>query len=485
MLTWNDAFFARYDSPWCVLEKLSWLNVKKPFDIVQHVAAGPVRPSPYAADDEDSYIDTSWLHVRRPRHRDLPERSAFYEQLAHNIDARCGRRVLGFVAPAMLTTQLKVCHDCLALGYHSVVHQIEGLRICPIHDSPLSEACPHCRHTLPSFSVRGASSQFKCGRCGATFLKDGLLEPPSDEIREGERQRIEPFIHWINGASREPMHWPSWSPEWRFREDGETGYRLTTFQASLPQCLNAIHPWPFAHQYFGASAAGLELVPIEEGSALCTWDDSPSRRVGARANRACAEMKAFAAPVARGAESDILDRLKAHHSCIKDVIDMAASKPDGAAFEFSANPAMCGVAQSFIIWQSRLQTFIDALGLWARRGWVPCLNENLTNILRIEMESSFYYGANQVACLQAISTLTMGQRYGAIRSADSPCFAKPQEPIHNEKGFVDVRYIFRLKDEGIFRILRCDHGRYRQNRLKDMNILINEMVSSVHSLHTK
>lgn len=481
MLVWNDIFLAQHDSPWCIVEKAAWLSVKRPIDVVQCVAKGHVTASACAANHKNAYVDTQWLHVNRPRSRRLPSRTELHEGLVHAMDERCGTQQLGFVAHAMLSPRLKVCHTCLALGYHSIVHQIEGLRICPIHESLLSETCLHCNRSLRSFSAGGTSSPFACNGCGTSFLKEVLLQPPSEEIRDGEHNRIEPLIQWIKRASNSPIHWPSWSPEWRFRADVGKGYQLTTFPSSLPRCLDSLCRWPPADQYFGASAASLDLVLVEDGNQLRAWSDVTSRRAVNDANRASAEMKAFTTLVARLAQSDILERMTDHHSCLDDVITMMTSTPNGAEFEFSANPAICGVAQSFVIWQSRLQAYTHELALSARRGWSPVMGESLANILRIQMQSLFYYGANQVACLQANSTLTMGQRYTVIRTADCPNFAKPEKPFHDNEDIVDVQYIFQLKDEGVFRVLRCDRGRYRHNRLNDMNLLINKMVSSVHS----
>jgi hypothetical protein len=478
-LVWNKAFEGTYDSSWCLVEKLSWLNVRKPLDLIRLIAPNHVSLSSRSSDEHGSYIDTGWLEAGKPRAPTLPARTELCEELVRAIEDRSGVQALGFIAPAVLSSRLRGCHTCLAQGYHSVVHQVDGLRICPIHETPLSDACPHCGGNLGLFSARGSSAQFRCDACGVSFLKDGLLKPLGDEIRLGEQTRIKPFLDWMVQASATGVHWPFWSPHWRFRESNSRSLRLTTFQSSLFWCLHKVQPWHLADEYFVAPAAGLELVEIEQGNQLCAWEGVGRRDT--RVRESCEAMRNFTARIADGLASTVLQRIGAHLPCLDNVRAIVESSPAGAVFELSANPEICGTAQAFVIWRWRLDRFIENMTFWVRRGWSPTLSESLATILRTDMESLFYYSAHQVAILQSLRSYTMGQRYAMIRTPDCPQFARPDVSFDNGEGVVDVKYMFRLRDDGIFNFLRCDKGAYLQRRDSSVRNIINAMVSDVHS----
>jgi hypothetical protein len=236
--------------------------------------------------------------------------------------------------------------------------------------------------------------------------------------------------------------------------------------------------------YFKTSAAGLELAQVESGNQLCMWKSDDDHNTHARI-RDYKQMKAFVTRVAEHAASEISRRIGRHLLCLNGVIAFMESSPEGPMIELSAHPEICGAAQAFVIWKWRLERFIQDTCLWVRRGWSPEPDESLASLLRIDMESLFYYGAQQVALLQSDSSFTMWQRYAAIRTVDCPRFSRPGQPFENDNGIVDVKYMFRLKDEGIFDLLRCDQGRYFQRRDDGMRNLIDRMVSEVHTANAK
>jgi hypothetical protein len=62
------------------------------------------------------------------------------------------------------------CHKCMLDGYHSVLHQIENITICPAHRRPLEIACRRCGYEAPFLvNIRLLESPYRCAHCHASY----------------------------------------------------------------------------------------------------------------------------------------------------------------------------------------------------------------------------------------------------------------------------------------------------------------------------
>ncbi|MBE3556680.1 MAG: TniQ family protein [Firmicutes bacterium] len=104
-------------------------------------------------------------------------RSVFGVSFAENNE-RFAHTVLGMVwndtatkLRQFLRPELSYCPECVQLGFHSYLHQLRGLSVCPFHGVPLQHACPSCRQTF-SYAVgyKEFRQPFTC-RCGYFFLR--------------------------------------------------------------------------------------------------------------------------------------------------------------------------------------------------------------------------------------------------------------------------------------------------------------------------
>jgi len=85
---------------------------------------------------------------------------------------------------SLIVPSLRFCPDCLALGYHSVVHQFLLFDKCLVHGLELQTGCPGC-HALISTEMTGSNLKrcFRCPCCNYEF---------SDVDRPGtERLRVD------------------------------------------------------------------------------------------------------------------------------------------------------------------------------------------------------------------------------------------------------------------------------------------------------
>ena len=90
------------------------------------------------------------------------------EPVATQVDCRVVARLLqirlssvvaGLLRPHQdRRTAFKYCARCLAWGYHGIIHQAEGRRVCPVHRCAMHERCRHCRQTFV-FSTRRAATR--------------------------------------------------------------------------------------------------------------------------------------------------------------------------------------------------------------------------------------------------------------------------------------------------------------------------------------
>jgi hypothetical protein len=78
----------------------------------------------------------------------------------------------------------KYCVRCLSSGYHGIIHQAEGRRVCPVHRCAMHEVCRHCRHAFSFWLDAGLlDAPFRCPSCR------GYLASPAS-VRFAEHKRF-------------------------------------------------------------------------------------------------------------------------------------------------------------------------------------------------------------------------------------------------------------------------------------------------------
>lgn len=54
---------------------------------------------------------------------------------------------------SFMADRLRICPDCIALGYHAGHFQIEAIEVCPVYNKPLISHCPSCQAELSFFGI--------------------------------------------------------------------------------------------------------------------------------------------------------------------------------------------------------------------------------------------------------------------------------------------------------------------------------------------
>lgn len=122
-----------------------------------------------------------------------------------------------FVIPAFRVRQthealhagaLRFCPDCIALGFHSWVHQLPWLDRCLIHTAQLRTTCTHCETTLAlngsnaTRSGRQAVAGYRCTHCGEP-LWQGI--DSTEWVAAFSRTQLRPiqrYIQWLKLAEQ-------------------------------------------------------------------------------------------------------------------------------------------------------------------------------------------------------------------------------------------------------------------------------------------
>lgn len=113
---------------------------------------------------------------------------------------------------AFVEAELRWCPRCLALGYHSSVHQIIGLARCPLHPaSPIQRGCPHCKFALPTsltfLAVDHATPARSCPHCGRDLMRlDGCASWLKSPAFARLESRLLPLTHWIRRVCSGHLH---------------------------------------------------------------------------------------------------------------------------------------------------------------------------------------------------------------------------------------------------------------------------------------
>lgn len=113
---------------------------------------------------------------------------------------------------------LRYCPKCLAHGYQSAFHQIEGIVSCPIHHQPLETSCRHCGANGQRYALTkvGFANPFHCPTCMAPLASTFDPDLWSDaQFQQVAYAKLVPIARWLQQLSGSTLKWHSWS-EWNF-----------------------------------------------------------------------------------------------------------------------------------------------------------------------------------------------------------------------------------------------------------------------------
>lgn len=175
--SWGYVFDARWLDP-CesmvsMLWKLVWINRLAGHSVVTHVARRSVDPyvgiGTTLLEIDGKYL-ASVLCVRL---------KAVRQSVPNPISRRTASPVLRF------------CVHCMARGYHSAVHQFEGVHRCPIHATFLETHCRNCgAQNDYRIDARILDAPFKCPSCRRPYAPSWSSFTRCRRLRVRERAAV-------------------------------------------------------------------------------------------------------------------------------------------------------------------------------------------------------------------------------------------------------------------------------------------------------
>lgn len=196
----SDNWFSPGEGPFTALAKLAIANV---LDAKRICRVFGVRPSqrPDAALHGRSLLHLQWL----ARSRTAPQLAAnLWKRGLLNQSGRWGRAVASDRA-------LRYCPTCLAMGYQSVICQVEGLVRCPQHGDWLLDHCIACKAPTPRYALTADAfdEPLICGRCQTPYAP--IWQPSSEGLFRTRMGSEGAYLHirrWFERVDALDVRWP-------------------------------------------------------------------------------------------------------------------------------------------------------------------------------------------------------------------------------------------------------------------------------------
>ena len=388
MISWSVAFSGRYDSPWCITQKLAWLNATSPRAILNDIAKRPIQGNSFRS--VRSFTDLRWWgDVQAEIARDPPGHTASDRLKAANalIVTEELAAFLTLGSPLM-SDSLRICPTCVSEGYHSVVHQLAGLERCPIHRRKIVEHCPACRRSLGVYAV-GGTCGFGCSSCGKSLLKENDLPPCSQKLLAHELRYIAPLVKWISRTL--PCVSVPWNRKFRniaFAHPIARKVQPISLQAALFHTLTEIEACPLDKTFLGPAVPQLRVIlePKKSRSRSATESCESSWNT---AKRVISETEAWL-------ENNMLGE---HQKCYeKGGSLMSWGRLDHWHLGF--HPNFCVTAYAFVLWSARAHQLLETFGLSSFvRGPID-LDDG--SDLRRRLISSYHYCLHSLDLLRSL-----------------------------------------------------------------------------------
>lgn len=313
MVTWQPSLIAPLSSALAVSQTLGWLNLRSPAMLINSLfrSGGRGRGCRGSAARELIDQNPSLSH---------PAKTSIHQML---IDGAVLHRWGSLAKLICSLSELRACPECLAVGYHSVVHQVTGPTQCPIHAVPISRQCWHCGAALPPYFFNGPRRAFACLHCRRSCLRE--VNP---ELVQAIHANLMPLDRWLSAVAALGYDWVGlvkgpFTSEWK-----QQGPLLAP--ATLLWCLHLLRPYPAADSAFGLRPQGLALRTITPPLA----DSKPH----------CRQLVALAKCLRRHVRRH---RLRGHRQCVRQASLLA---PHSRARSIGFSKDTCPYAQAYHAW---------------------------------------------------------------------------------------------------------------------------------------
>jgi len=183
---WTSTWVHPHESAFCLLQKYLWANLVGLGALSRQVfSRGPT----YATSGVRELLHGDWIDLERLH---VPAGMPLMQGFTSHYSRKWMRWLTRH-------DHIRFCAVCLADGFHSVLHQIVGLAICPIHEKPFQITCLHCGSPTPALELAAVRRPFRCTHCEQALA--GVLDPrrwiANEPTRRAIRREWQPIVGWL------------------------------------------------------------------------------------------------------------------------------------------------------------------------------------------------------------------------------------------------------------------------------------------------
>lgn len=141
-LLWREEWFQDGESPWSVFQKIQLLNRTKSNELLLYMGTDKVRKRKKIWQNRS--LGNLWS--MEDLDNEVLQRNLLTEVKVQNNQLKkwMTNRLNVSDEACWHKERLQFCPLCLSEGYHSLIHQLRLLYICPFHNEPLRTSCEQC-----------------------------------------------------------------------------------------------------------------------------------------------------------------------------------------------------------------------------------------------------------------------------------------------------------------------------------------------------
>lgn len=324
---WSDRFCLPYESAYGRLQKFAWVNVLSASQVAQGLFGFRALPQDPAA---LKLFNGNWLKKAKVT---IPPGLMLEDGLAqaHGVD---------WMERLCRTDVFRYCERCLNEGFHSLLHQIEGLAFCPRHQRLLQTGCKSCGAEVPLALCKASFAfPFCCPKCLEPFATYHAPQrwAATDEVERDIRSAFGPIVSWLR----------------KLEEIEVVGERAPLSQLSIAGDLENDRD---ASVCF---AIGRQLVPLELSDEMCNLAARPLRMIDVREPLSSKVMPRLEAhnlkkALFRSVSAQLTQTaLRGHRRCLHKACSGIVLRSDLNREILEQEPGLCPVAAGFVRWQKR------------------------------------------------------------------------------------------------------------------------------------
>lgn len=168
-----------YESLWVLVRRLMTANELRPHELMQRFAVE------HGQDTEQPRFPHVYERL------DLRALAPYLGLTPMSVKCTLPMR-FEFARPMRPLGPLKYCPTCAEVGYHSVLHEVQWLDRCPIHEEYLLAHCDQCGRRLSHTTSKRLGQTPLTFPCGHAWTRADISHPP-----DIASQTIKPVAAWV------------------------------------------------------------------------------------------------------------------------------------------------------------------------------------------------------------------------------------------------------------------------------------------------